>query len=137
MALAEDVKQHLAAHVGEFPGDLLFPPTRGGKGFMSDTPFYTAWNAARDAAGLRIAITNPVTGKITGHESPVREHDLRHFYGSALAENGAGIAQLQRALRHGSARASLMYLHAAQELDTKLADSLPLPTSLKRVVRIG
>ncbi|WP_298228532.1 tyrosine-type recombinase/integrase [Gryllotalpicola sp.] len=117
-ALAGEFTRHLAEHVGEFPESLLFAPPRG-SGFLHDKPFYLAWDRARDAAGVR---------------EVVREHDLRHFYGSGLADAGAGIAQIQHELGHGSARASLVYLHAAQELNTALADSLPLPPARPRLV---
>ncbi|QHO70780.1 hypothetical protein BHD05_15120 [Marisediminicola antarctica] len=110
--LTADVESHLADRVGAFPDALLFSPV-GGQGFLHDRQFNKSWNRARDAAGIR---------------GQVREHDLRHFYGSALAALGHGLPQIQRALGHGTAAATLMYLHAAEEHDFELADRLPMPS---------
>ena len=107
---------HLAEQVGAFPDALLFAP-EGGADFLHNGQFYRAWNRARDAAGVRAV---------------VREHDLRHFYGSSLAALGHGIPQIKRALGHGTAAATLGYLHATGERDAAMADSLPLPTVAAR-----
>jgi integrase len=111
--LTEEVEAHLAAYVGAFPEALLFAPA-GGQGFLHDRQFNRTWNFARDAAGIRAL---------------VREHDLRHFYGSALAAMGHGLPQIQRALGHGTAAATLMYLHAVEEHDVELADNMPMPVA--------
>ena len=109
--LTDDVTAHLEQHVGPFPADLLFPS--GGSGQFVDIAWRHAWDRARGAAGVC---------------SVVREHDLRHYYGSSLAAAGLGIRQLQSALGHGSAAASLGYLHAARGADPSTADLLRPPT---------
>jgi len=108
--LTDDVTEHLAKYVGPFPADLLFPS--GGTGEFVDISWRRAWDKARDAAGVRAV---------------VREHDLRHYFGSSLAAAGLGIRQLQSALGHGSAAASLGYLHAARGTDATTADLLQPP----------
>jgi len=110
--LSADVAEHLANYTdGQTPACLLFPS--GGVGEYVDQAWRRAWDHARRAAGVY-----PV----------VREHDLRHYYGSKLAEAGLGIKQLQSALGHGTAAASLGYLHAANGADEATADLLkPLP----------
>lgn len=120
--LSEDVTAHLHEHVGRFGKDLLFvacdcsdPAHVANHGDFADQAWRRAWNDARQKVGV---------------VKVVREHDLRHFYGSSLAAKGLGIRQLQAALGHGSPQASLTYLHAAKGADTTVADLFqPLPAA--------
>lgn len=111
--LTDDVTAHLAEHVGRFPNSLVF--ASGGSGAFADQAWRRAWDKARFKVGVR---------------DVVREHDLRHFYGSSLTARGLGIKGLQAALGHGSPQASLAYLHAAKGADTTVADLFqPLPAA--------
>jgi integrase len=118
------VTAHLADHVGPFPGDLLFPS--GGSGEYIDIGWRNAWNRAR---------------RIVGVGGEVREHDLRHFYGTALAEAGVSAVQLRSAMGHASIQTSMIYVNAKRGASADVANLLkpppaaaaskvvPLPTS--------
>lgn len=137
-ALAADIEQHLAEHVGPFPGDLLFPPPSGGDGFLHDRTWNRAWNRARDAAGVRTPITDKA-GKVIGHTALVREHDLRHFAGTHHAQGGATMKQTMAFLGHSTPSAAMRYQHALDERAQELADAMPLPPAkpVHSVVGIG
>jgi integrase len=129
-ALTSDVQDHLAAHVGPFADALLFAP--GGRGeFLGDSEFNAAWNAAREAAGVRVK-------EGEGWTSVVREHDLRHFALSFYAASGATLAELKARAGHASARAALAYQHVVLDRAAELADAMPaLPVAPKRMAQIG
>ena len=110
--------EYLAGHVGEFPKSLLFTTSRG-NGYVSTATWGRVLHKAMKDAGVTAAI---------------HWHDLRHFFGSALAENGAGIKQIQAALGHSTARASLTYLETVHGLSADLADRLPVPEARHNVV---
>lgn len=125
-ALASDIEQHLAEHVGLLPGDLLFPPPSGGEGYLHDRTWNRAWDRARDAAGVRTPITDKA-GKLSGHTALVREHDLRHFAGTHHAQGGATMKQTMAFLGHSTPSAAMRYQHALDERAQELADAMPLP----------
>lgn len=111
--LAPVVKEHLKMYVGRFPKSKIFEPDVATEGFMSVSSWSHMWHRACIAAGVT---------------DTIRPHDLRHFYGSALADSGLGIRQLQSALGHGTAQASLVYLDEARGTSAEVADTLqPLP----------
>ncbi len=115
------VTRHLE-RVGPFPDDLLFPAA-GDAPFLTDQAWAHRWNLARDAAGIR---------------GQVREHDLRHFAGTAHAQTGATLADTMRFLGHSTTRAAMTYQHAAQDRARALANLIPAPPvkALPTVVRI-
>lgn len=51
-------------------------------------------------------------------------HDLRHFGGTLAAQAGATIKELQNRLGHATARAAMIYQHAAEDRDRALAEKL-------------
>lgn len=128
--LTDDVTAHLFDHVGRFGNDLLFVPCdERDCGHRKHGDFAdSAWRRAWDDARLKVGVAKVV-----------REHDLRHFYGSSLAERGLGIRHLQAAMGQSTAKAALGYLHAARGADTGVADLFePLrPASASNVQRIS
>ncbi len=129
-ALGGDVREHLASHVGRFPDDLLFAPLRRSE-FLDDSQFNAAWNAAREAAGVRVRHGD-------GWVSVVREHDLRHFALSFYAATGATLAELKARAGHSTNQAAMIYQHAVVDRAAELADAMPLlPVAPKRVVQLN
>jgi len=51
-------------------------------------------------------------------------HDLRHLAGTLAATTGATTKELMARLGHGSARAAMLYQHAAADRDAVLARAL-------------
>lgn len=47
----------------------------------------------------------------------ITTHSLRHAFGTALAESGAPIDDLRRAMRHRSIETSLIYIHSAENIE--------------------
>ncbi len=118
--LSVDVEAHLAEHVGQFPESLLFPS--GGPGAYIDMAWRRAWDSARRTAGVT---------------SIVREHDLRHYYATELAQQGATAPQLQAALGHSSIAMSMEYVRQAHGAPAAVADLVrPLPAAEINVVPI-
>ena len=75
---------------------------------VREASLYAAWNKAVDECGL----------------SGVRLHDLRHYAGTSAAQAGATARELQQRLGHATARASMIYQHAAAERDQELAERI-------------
>lgn len=90
--LTQMIDDHLQA-VGSFAGSLLFAPT-GGAQFIHDSTFRTAWDKARDAAGVR---------------GVVREHDLRGYALTALMVAGATLKETMAFGGHSTPAAALVY----------------------------
>ena len=116
--LTGDVETHLNEFVGPFPDDLIFPPV-GGDGFVHDRQFNRHWNRARDAAGIREA---------------VREHDLRGFAGTMLAQSGATLRETMAFLGHSTTAAAMAY-QATTGREAELTDRMPLPVASPKTVR--
>ncbi|MDQ4099053.1 MAG: site-specific integrase, partial [Chloroflexota bacterium] len=66
------------------------------------------WLPATEAAGL----------------PGLRFHDLRHTAGTLAARTGATTKELMARLGHASPRASLIYQHAAEDRDRRIAEGL-------------
>jgi integrase len=120
--LTQMIDDHLQS-VGSFPGSLLFAPTSGAE-FIHDSTFRTAWDKARDAAGVR---------------GVVREHDLRGYALTAVMVAGATLREAMAFGGHSTPAAALVYQHAARERLDDLSNRLPaLPTTKpSNVVGIG
>ncbi len=69
---------------------------------------YRVWLPATKAAGL----------------AGLRFHDLRHTAGTLAARTGATTKELMARLGHSSARASMIYQHAAEDRDRRIAEGL-------------
>lgn len=120
-ALTPRVREHLDMYVERFAHSLLFAPS-GASQFIDDQRFNRAWDAARDAAGIR---------------GIVREHDLRAFAGTMHARSGATLRETMAFLGHSTTVAAMAY-QATTGRDAELADLMPMPrTSAPRIARIG
>jgi integrase len=92
---------HALAHLRQrrdFTGDdeLVFPTWRGRP--MDGGALTRRFKVARDAAGAR----------------PLRFHDLRHTFGSLLAQDGVDAVSIQSAMGHADLATTQRYLHARQ-----------------------
>ena len=54
----------------------------------------------------------------------LRFHDLRHTAGTLAARTGATTKELMARLGHASPQASMIYQHAAEDRDRRIADGL-------------
>lgn len=118
-SMTSAVEQHLTERVGPFAESLLFAP--GGRTpFLTDRDWTRAWDAARDAAGVRAV---------------VREHDLRAFAATMHARSGATLRETQKLLGHSTVAAAMQYQHATEDRLLELADRMPLPSSKPSNVR--
>ena len=106
------VSRHLDTYVDRFPLSKLFSPARG-DGYVSTATWGRILHKAMKSAGIT---------------TPMHWHDLRHFFGSTLAARGVGIKQLQGALGHATARASLIYLEPVNGMSADVADLMPKPS---------
>ena len=113
--LTTDVRAHLDTYTARDDDALLF--VSGGAGEFIDQAWRKAWDKARDTVGV-------------GRE--VREHDLRHHYGTSLAEAGATAMQLKSAMGHASINTSMLYVKAARGASAEVADLLTRPVSTVR-----
>jgi integrase len=77
-------------------GELVFPNWRGRP--RDGGALARRFKAARDAAGAR----------------PLRFHDLRHSFGSALARDGVDVLSIKTAMGHADLATTQRYLHATQ-----------------------
>lgn len=105
-AIVEQLRQHLAEFTGPEPDALVFTTQAG-------TPVSTSRRSAIIRAGRR-AIDRP----------DLRWHDLRHTGAVLAASAGAGLADLMARLGHSSARAAMIYQHAASDRDRLIAARL-------------
>ena len=67
----------------------------------------------------------------------LRFHDLRHTAGTLAARTGATTKELMARLGHASARASLIYQHASEDRDRRIAerlDEMAVEAGLDRLV---
>jgi integrase len=106
--LPPDAAQELLAHLDRYtapgPRALVFAtktgkPVRGGQ----RTSMFT--RAKRRA----------------GAPSEIRWHDLRHLAATRAAEAGATLAELQRRIGHSTVAAAMVYQHATDDGDARLA----------------
>jgi integrase len=107
------VDEHMERHVEAPAESLLF--RSGGDGEFIDQAYRRAWDTARDTAGV------PRT---------VKFHQLRHFYGTAIAAGGASQFEIKEAMGHASIQSSLPYIHLAAGASAAVAELIPaLPPS--------
>lgn len=103
----------LRAHVEEYAGagaeGLVFPAVRGGPLRRSYFNRLVGWKAAAEAVGV----------------PGLHFHDLRHT-GNHLAAQvpGTTVRDLMQRMGHDNERAAMIYLHATQGADRRIADGL-------------
>ena len=104
--LRADLAAHLLAHAQPGPDGLLFTTPRGGQLYQSC--MFREWDAARTAAG----------------RPDLRFHDLRHTGATWAAEEGATTKQLMRRLGHANPAMAMLYQHATDRGDARVAARL-------------
>jgi len=109
--LNKDVKHHLKHFVEPEPDALLFPS--GGTGEFIDTAWRKAWDRAREIVAVK---------------GIVRGHDLRHYYGTALSDSGAGVREIQGALRQSTPQAALIYMQKRYGASAETAARIKKPS---------
>jgi integrase len=98
--------EYAQEHSGPEPDAWLFVEPSGSP--VREASLYKAWKEATAECGL----------------PGVRLHDLRHFAGTSAAQAGATTRELQQRLGHATARASMLYQHAAADRDQELAERI-------------
>lgn len=101
----------LIGHIAEFgthPDGWLFTRRRKDGPPNQNTIGYW-WTRAAKAAGV----------------AGVRLHDLRHFYGSGLADAGVGVAAVQKAMGHKNVATTLrFYIHEFDRADDRVRSAV-------------
>ena len=97
------IKAHLDKFVDPDKDGLLFPAAHGGH--LAPASLYRHFYKARSAA----------------KRDDLRWHDLRHSGAVLAAATGATLAELMARLGHSTPAAALLYQHAAQGRDRKIA----------------
>ncbi len=107
-AIADRLAEHLAEMAADEPDALVFAGDTGVPLRRSNFNRQCRWPqsvAAIGAAGLHF-------------------HDLRHTGNHLAAQSGASLRDLMLRMGHDSMRAALIYQHATQTGDEKIADAL-------------
>jgi len=108
--------------------------TYASKGFDAYV-FTTPTGQPLDRTNFRERAWEPATAKV--RLSGLRFHDMRHTAGTLAAQTGATTKELMARLGHASPRASMIYQHAAEERERRIADQLDeLTENLAPVVPI-
>lgn len=107
-AIREEFRNHLHDYVESDPESLIFAGAKGAMLRRSNFQTASRWTEAVTAAGL----------------PGFHFHDLRHTGNTLASRTGASLADLMARMGHSSTRAALIYQHAAQEQDRKIADAL-------------
>ncbi|MCT9000796.1 tyrosine-type recombinase/integrase [Microbacterium memoriense] len=95
-----EIVGHLEEHTGRFPDSLLFPAADGSS-HLAQSTFTKHWYPARRAAG----------------RDDMPFHALRHYGGTAYAQTGATLKEIQARLGHSSAGAAMRYQHTTDRDD--------------------
>lgn len=104
--VTDKLRDHMDTYTGPAPDALVFPNTAGGP--MRGSYVHLHFRRAAVAIG----------------RDDLRWHDLRHT-GATLAYSAGGtIRDVQRRLGHATARAALIYAHAADDGDRRLAEAI-------------
>lgn len=106
--LVTELEQHRAAFAGDATADDYVFTSPTGEALERSNFRYRVWVPAAQAVGL------------TG----LRFHDLRHTAGTLAARTGATTKELMARLGHASPRAALIYQHATDDRDRRIADGL-------------
>lgn len=100
--------QHLASLVGQAPESLIFTGDKGAALRRSNFNRQAKWPDSVAAVGA----------------SGLHFHDLRHTGNFFAAMSGASLRDLMARMGHDSMRAALIYQHANQSADRKIADAM-------------
>ena len=84
-----------------------------------------------DAVGSLIAAAS----RRAGLQQGIRPHQLRHAFGSNLADAGCGIDVVADLLGHASVSSSQVYVHPDPGRLRAAADMVPSPRELAEVTR--
>jgi len=98
--IRSEIIAHLNEHTGRFPDSLLFPAADGSS-HLAQSTFTKHWYPARRAAGRE--------------DMPF--HALRHYGGTAYAQTGATLKEIQARLGHSSIGAAMRYQHTTDRDD--------------------
>ncbi len=108
VSLVAELRRHHVAHcAGARPDDYVFTASMG-------VPI--------ERSNFRDRVWLPAT-RAVGLDG-LRVHDLRHTAGTLAAPTGATTKELMARLGHASPKASLIYQHAAEERDRRIAEGL-------------
>ena len=105
-AVMREIVEHAGVYSDGRPDAWLFTAEKGGPAREHD--LNRAWRAAAAECGAPDA----------------HMHDLRHFSGTTAAQAGATVRELQARLGHSTARAAMIYQHAAADRDRELAERM-------------
>ena len=107
---SDHVLLHLETYTASQPNAKLFDA--GQPNAYVDQAWRRAWDDARRAVGII---------------GCVRGHDLRHYYGTALAQRGVSPFELKNAMGHANIATTMVYIHLANGASAEVADLLPAP----------
>jgi integrase len=108
-AILPELRLHMERYAETGPDGRVFIGPKGGTARRSN--FNRIWKRA-----LRDSGANP----------ELHLHDLRHTGGTLSAQTGATLREIMARLGHSTTRAALIYQHATNERDRKIADALNL-----------
>lgn len=110
-ALVPVLQTHLDAYAAAGDDGLVFPAGKGGPLRRSYFNRLVGWKVAAEAIGV----------------PDLHFHDLRHT-GNHLAAQvpGTTVRDLMQRMGHDNERAAMIYLHATQGADRRIADALPV-----------
>lgn len=110
VALPEIIVGDLTWHLQRFsesaPDGLVFVGEKGAQ--LRRSNFTKVWAKAITEAGI----------------PKIHIHDLRHTGNTLAAMTGASLKELMARMGHSSAKAAMVYLHAAKDRDRAIADAL-------------
>jgi integrase len=106
--IVPELREHLDTYVGADSDAFVFLGAKGG--FLRGSNFRREANWARALTDLGV--------------SGLHFHDLRHTGNTLAAQSGASLADLKARMGQDSDRAALIYHHASQAADRKIADAL-------------
>jgi integrase len=109
-AIVPFVTAHLAKYTGPESTALVFTGIKGGPLRRSGFNTVTRWGLVVEAMGMR----------------GLHFHDLRHTGNTLAADMGVSTKSLMARMGHDNERAALIYQHASDKADRKIADGLNL-----------
>ena len=105
--VTEELRRHVDDYVDSTPDAFVFTGP-GGVPLERSNFRGRVWVPATRAVGLE----------------GLRFHDLRHAAGTLAAHTGATTKELMARLGHGSPRAAMIYQHATEDRDRRIAEKL-------------